>query len=67
MTKNAYSQVIEKMSSVFGSFSSGESLMTSISPEEIQEIAREKTFVTCTFGGGINVIVKNGRVVQIDH
>lgn len=66
ITMSGYTVLFEKMGQVFGSFSSGNSLLRNISPEEIKEIEKEKELVTCTFGGAINVHVKNGRVVQID-
>ncbi|MFC1846266.1 molybdopterin-dependent oxidoreductase, partial [Chloroflexota bacterium] len=48
------------------SFESGKSLMRDITPEEIQEIEKERIVATTTFGGGIFVHVKNGRVIKTD-
>ncbi len=65
-TNNGYSKLIEAMSNVFGSFPHGGNLIKSVKPEEIQEKQKEKTVPTSTFGGGISVHVKNGRVVTVD-
>ena len=64
MVKGDYPKLIDIMSDVLGSFSCGENLMRSITPEEIKEIEQEKTYAECTFGGAIFATVKNGRVIK---
>jgi molybdopterin guanine dinucleotide-containing S/N-oxide reductase-like protein len=66
VTENKYSKLIEVMSSVFSSFPLGDNLMRSIKTEETEELKKEKVFVTATFGGGISIHVKNGRVIKTD-
>ena len=67
MTRNSSFKLIDVMSDVFGSFTSlGDDLMMDITPKAIRDIEKEKVFTTSTFGGGIFVHVKNGRVIKTD-
>lgn len=61
-----YYKNLKAMSDVFGSFSAGDNLMRKITPKEIKEREKEKSYVTSTFGGAVVVTVKNGRVIKTD-
>lgn len=61
-----YNGFLDLLGEVAGVCSTTDSLMKGITPKEIEEIKKEKTFVACTLGGAASIRVKNGRVINTE-